>query len=56
MTRVTKKPSEILRLSNNPGTYNAASFDDSKTKVTFAAGDTAIFIPGVEWTKSATCS
>ncbi|WP_185731391.1 RagB/SusD family nutrient uptake outer membrane protein [Larkinella rosea] len=39
--------------SNNPGTnLNAASFDDSKTKVSFAAGDTAIFIPGVEWTKA----
>ncbi|GGM85064.1 membrane protein [Dyadobacter beijingensis] len=37
--------------SNNPGTYNAASFDDSKTKVTFASGDTAIFIPGFEMTK-----
>ncbi|WP_201747824.1 RagB/SusD family nutrient uptake outer membrane protein [Dyadobacter flavalbus] len=36
--------------SNNPGTYNAASFDDSKAKVTFAAGDTAIFIPGYEMT------
>lgn len=46
-----KKTFRDTWLSNNPGTYNAASFDDSKTKVTFAAGDTAIYIPGVEWTK-----
>ena len=37
--------------SNKPGTYNSASFDDSKTSVTFASGDTAIFIPGYEMTK-----
>jgi starch-binding outer membrane protein, SusD/RagB family len=36
--------------SNNPGTYNTA-FDDSKAKVTFAAGDTTIFIPGYEMSK-----
>ncbi|WP_234733545.1 RagB/SusD family nutrient uptake outer membrane protein [Tellurirhabdus bombi] len=48
-----KKTFRDTWLSNNPGTnLNAASFDDSKTKVTFAAGDTAIFIPGVEWTKA----
>jgi len=47
-----KKTFRDTWLSNNPGSYNAASFDDSKTKVTFAAGDTAIFIPGVEWTKA----
>lgn len=46
-----KKSFRDTWLSNNPGTYNAASFDDSKTKVTFAAGDTAIFIPGYEMTK-----
>ncbi|HWV28647.1 MAG TPA: RagB/SusD family nutrient uptake outer membrane protein, partial [Dyadobacter sp.] len=46
-----KKTFRDTWLSNNPGTYNAASFDDSKTKVTFAAGDTAIFIPGYEMTK-----
>ncbi|MHA4741617.1 RagB/SusD family nutrient uptake outer membrane protein [Dyadobacter sp. MSC1_007] len=46
-----KKTFRDTWLSNNPGTYNAASFDDSKTKVTFAAGDTAIFIPGFEMTK-----
>ncbi len=36
--------------SNKPGEYNTA-FDDSKTKVTFAAGDTTIFIPGYEMSK-----
>jgi len=46
-----KKTFRDTWLSNNPGSYNAASFDDSKTKVTFAAGDTAIFIPGYEMTK-----
>lgn len=46
-----KKTFRDTWLSNNPGTYNAASFDDSKTKVTFAAGDTTIFIPGYEMTK-----
>lgn len=46
-----KKTFRDTWLSNNPGTYNAASFDDSKTKVTFASGDTAIFIPGYEMTK-----
>ena len=39
---------------NNPNTpatptYNTA-FDNSKAKVTFKAGDTTIYIPGVEWT------
>ncbi len=47
-----KKSFRDTWLSNNPGTFNAASFDDSKAKVTFAAGDTAIYIPGVEWTKA----
>ena len=46
-----KKTFRDTWLSNNPGTYNAASFDDSKTKVTFASGDTTIFIPGYEMTK-----
>jgi starch-binding outer membrane protein, SusD/RagB family len=46
-----KKTFRDTWLSNNPGTYNAASFDDSKAKVTFAAGDTTIFIPGYEMTK-----
>lgn len=47
-----KKTFRDTWLSNNPGTFNAASFDNSKTKVTFAAGDTAIYIPGVEWTQA----
>lgn len=33
--------------SNRPGTYNT-NFDLSKTTVTFAEGDTAIYIPGYE--------
>ncbi|MCA0366029.1 MAG: RagB/SusD family nutrient uptake outer membrane protein [Spirosomataceae bacterium] len=36
--------------SNSPGTFNT-SFDDSKAKVTFASGDTTIFIPGYEMSK-----
>lgn len=35
---------------NSPGTFNTA-FDNSKAKVTFAAGDTTIFIPGFEMSK-----
>lgn len=37
--------------SNNPGANLNASFDNSKTKLTFAAGDTCIFIPGYEMSK-----
>lgn len=37
-------------LSNNPGTYTNL-FDNSKTSLTFRAGDTAIFLPGVELTR-----
>jgi starch-binding outer membrane protein, SusD/RagB family len=33
--------------SNRPGTFNT-SFDKSKATVTFAQGDTAIYLPGVE--------
>nr|MBI1229823.1 RagB/SusD family nutrient uptake outer membrane protein [Cytophagales bacterium] len=33
--------------SNNPGSFNT-NFDPSKARVTFARGDTAIFIPGFE--------
>ncbi|MDO6435959.1 RagB/SusD family nutrient uptake outer membrane protein [Cyclobacterium sp. 1_MG-2023] len=33
--------------SNNPGTFNT-SFDHSKSQVNFAAGDTAIYVPGYE--------
>jgi starch-binding outer membrane protein, SusD/RagB family len=36
--------------SNSPGTFNT-SFDNSKPKVTFASGDTTIFIPGYEMSK-----
>lgn len=43
-----KKTFRDTWLSNNPGTNLNASFDNSKTKITFAAGDTAIFIPGYE--------
>ena len=35
--------------SNRPGTFNT-TFDNSKPSVTFAAGDTAIYLPGVDWT------
>lgn len=38
-------------LSNKPGTYNT-SFDTSKPTVTFALGDTAIFIPGYEMSEA----
>lgn len=34
-------------LSNNPGTYTNL-FDNSKTSLTFKAGDTAIYLPGYE--------
>ena len=34
--------------SNKPGTY-ANLFDTSKKSVTFALGDTAIYLPGAEW-------
>ncbi|SEI62499.1 RagB/SusD domain-containing protein [Dyadobacter koreensis] len=46
-----KKTFKDTWLSNKPGTYNTA-FDDSKASVTFAAGDTAIFIPGFEMSKA----
>ncbi|RFS16055.1 RagB/SusD family nutrient uptake outer membrane protein [Emticicia sp. C21] len=45
-----KKTFRDTWLSNNPGANLNASFDNSKTKLTFAAGDTAIFIPGYEMT------
>lgn len=44
-----KKTFRDTWLSNSPGTYNTA-FDNSKKTVTFKAGDTTIYIPGVEWT------
>ncbi|MEP7324014.1 MAG: RagB/SusD family nutrient uptake outer membrane protein [Saprospiraceae bacterium] len=37
--------------SNNPGSNLNASFDNSKTKLTFASGDTCIYIPGYEMSK-----
>lgn len=37
--------------SNNPGTNLNATFDNSKTKLNFAAGDTTIWIPGYEMSK-----
>jgi starch-binding outer membrane protein, SusD/RagB family len=43
-----KKSFRDTWLSNNPGANLNASFDNSKTKLTFAAGDTAIFMPGFE--------
>jgi starch-binding outer membrane protein, SusD/RagB family len=46
-----KKSFRDTWLSNNPGKDLNAAFDDSKTKLTFAAGDTAIFIPGYEMSK-----
>jgi starch-binding outer membrane protein, SusD/RagB family len=36
--------------SNSPGAFNT-SFDNSKARVTFASGDTTIFIPGFEMSK-----
>ncbi len=42
-----KKTFRDTWLSNNPGTYNTA-FDNSKLRVTFKSGDTAIFMPGFE--------
>jgi starch-binding outer membrane protein, SusD/RagB family len=36
--------------SNSPGAFNT-SFDNSKARVTYAAGDTTIFIPGYEMSK-----
>ncbi|MBD2699404.1 RagB/SusD family nutrient uptake outer membrane protein [Spirosoma sp. BT702] len=47
-----KKTFKDTWLSNNPGTGLNTSFDDSKAKITLKAGDTAIYIPGVEWTKA----
>jgi hypothetical protein len=36
--------------SNKPGNYNA-SFDNSKTAISFAAGDTTIYLPGFNMSK-----
>ena len=45
-----KKTFKDTFYANRPGTFTAPIFDNTKTTLTFAAGDTAIFIPGVEWT------
>ncbi|WP_018618414.1 RagB/SusD family nutrient uptake outer membrane protein [Spirosoma luteum] len=45
-----KKTFKDTWLSNNPGANLNTSFDNSKAKMTLKAGDTAIYIPGVEWT------
>ncbi len=42
-----KKTFNDTFLSNNPGTYNTF-FDTSKPKVTYARGDTSMFLPGFE--------
>lgn len=42
-----KKTFKDTYLSNKPGKY-ATNFDLSKTEVTYALGDTAIFLPGFE--------
>ncbi|MGF7214674.1 hypothetical protein GGR92_000814 [Spirosoma lacussanchae] len=46
-----KKTFKDTWLSNRPGTYTNM-FDDSKTSLTFATGDTTIFIPGFEMSKA----
>lgn len=46
-----KKTFKDTWLSNRPGTFTNV-FDDSKASVTFAAGDTTIFIPGFEMSKA----
>lgn len=44
-----KKTFNDTYISNNPGSYNTF-FDTSKPRVTYALGDTAIFLPGFEMT------
>ncbi|MVN74928.1 RagB/SusD family nutrient uptake outer membrane protein [Hymenobacter sp. HMF4947] len=44
-----QKSFRTVYLSNNPGTFTNL-FDASKTSITVKAGDTAIYLPGVEWT------
>lgn len=44
-----QKSFRSVYLSNNPGTFTNL-FDNSKTSLTFKAGDTAIVLPGVELT------
>ncbi|MBO3270497.1 RagB/SusD family nutrient uptake outer membrane protein [Hymenobacter defluvii] len=38
-------------LSNKPGTYTNL-FDNTKTRVTYQLGDTAIYLPGEEWSRA----
>ena len=47
-SRYSKTFVDVYR-TNRPGTFST-TFDNSKPSVTFAAGDTAIYLPGVEWT------
>lgn len=44
-----KKSYKDTYRSNRPGTYNA-SFDNTKGSLTFATGDTTMFLPGYEMT------
>ncbi|HEX8429209.1 RagB/SusD family nutrient uptake outer membrane protein [Hymenobacter sp.] len=44
-----QKSFRTVYLSNNPGTFTNL-FDTSKPSITVKAGDTAIYLPGVEWT------
>ncbi|EKB50315.1 RagB/SusD family nutrient uptake outer membrane protein [Cecembia lonarensis] len=37
--------------SNRPGNFNT-TFDTSKPEVSFSEGDTAIYLPGVEWSEA----
>jgi hypothetical protein len=46
-----KKTFRDTWLSNNPGNNLPTAFDDSKARVSFARGDTAIFIPGFEMSR-----
>lgn len=45
-----KKTFKDTWYSNKPGANLNTSFDNSKPRITLKAGDTAIYIPGVEWT------
>jgi starch-binding outer membrane protein, SusD/RagB family len=46
-----KKTFRDTWLCNSPGSFNT-SFDNSKARVTFATGDTTIFIPGFEMSQA----
>lgn len=45
-----KKSFKDTWYSNKPGGPYTNLFDQSKKSVTFSAGDTSIYVPGVEWT------